>query len=591
MNHYDFSLLKHVLCKMSRGQMTHYGMIFQVKQGGELSKLDSSEIQRYLKVSVNGKLYVDNELPDGPLKSYMIGAVATLNKADDVLISFHDGNEDPNCEYNGFHWHVIAHLLVHPTRDSRWGRRLLDISRDSQETVFTSVVVNSVPAFARHIVKPPRVQLFLKGEAYAPFTSQGDQAEATEGETTLTAGGSPDWDRANLKQDATFFRIVALSKLMAKYKCVDLGVLNTKVKLGRREDWNKLLELKCAASWDTISRKAAELYCSEECTKNLSERMRESPPWGGETEFYMDAAKSMETFNEWIKWNGFDKTQFIDDLFAVLSRRDPKKNTFMLQGPTCAGKSWLLRSLIYFYPFYGEVHGMGNYNFAYQGCLDKALILMEEPMLEPAVVDHAKKVLEGHETLVNVKCKGPQLLQPTPVLITSNHDLWKWCPMERETLLTRINLYMCKRAPWLKTVRKQINPVCWWRLYHNWEVTQEGLIDEMLDDSLVEAADAAENANNPTWAPKGERQKPISQEDAEPVRKRLRYETITSAEIDKQIADALPEYLPMADADGVQIEDLENPGAGYKTGPSYMLANGLMQPGEGWPIIPLTKDQ
>nr|QTZ83156.1 MAG: NS1 [Turdus pallidus parvoviridae sp.] len=483
---------------LKRGIAWHYSLIFQVKTTSPINKLSVEEIQRYCQVSPSGKLYCDNALDDGILKSYWISCVGTLNKLDDLTITFHDGNADNGCKYNGYHWHGCGYFRVDPQRDSRWGRKLVDMSNACGETVFSSQPVDYVPALVQHIHEEPRQCLLMRGPVYQQYKDAPPvKGTRQTGEGAVNHENSPDWDRTNLKQDATFFRIVNLAKLMAKYKVADLGVLTTKIRTAKK-DWNKFLELKCASSWDTISKKAVELYCSEECVKSLDERMQEAPKWMGETEEWFDVEKSKEIFDQWIEWNGFDKKAWLDQLFAVLSRRDKKKNTFMLQGATCAGKSWVLRSLTYFYPFYGEVHGMGNYNFAYQGCLDKALIFIEEPMLEPATVDHAKQVLEGAQTLVNVKCKAPQLLQPTPVLITSNHDLWKWCPGEKETLLTRMYLYVCKRAPWLKALTKTLHPGFWWRAYHNWSIEQEGLLEECAEAAKLMDANSSFEVENET---------------------------------------------------------------------------------------------
>lgn len=540
-----------------RSGPNNYSLILQVKQGGACSKLTTEEIERHLKFTPSGKFYCDPELPDSILKSYMITFVTVANKFDDIVVTYHNGNEHTDCEFNGYHWHVAAYCNIHPSRDSRWGRKLLDISNASAETVFSCQVIKSAPALVRHIVKAPRKLVGMRGERYAPFVGGAEEVEPEEEkETSLT--GSPDWDRTNLKQDSTYFRITNLSKLMAKYQTPDVGVLTQKVRMNKK-DWPKLLELKCAASWDTVSKKAAELYCSEECVLPLDERMAKAPKFSGETETWLSPEQSHLLFQKWIDWNGFDKEKFVDQLFAVLARRDKKKNTFMLQGSTCAGKSWVLRSLTYYYPFYGEVHGMGNYNFAYQGCLDKALIFIEEPMLEPATVDHAKQVLEGAPTLVNIKCKPPQTLQPTPVLITSNHDLWKWCPGEKETLMTRMYHWTCKRAPWLQQIQKSLHPIFWYRLYHNWQLSQDH--DFMTAAEQIEEQYYSQITDAP---PRENKKRKIDQDDLNGVRKSLFAKDKTEGggpktpppvcdvrEKQDETADTYDEFqLPMADADG-----------------------------------------
>lgn len=166
----------------------NYSLILQVKQGGEYSKLDADEIQRYLKFTPSGKFYCDPELPDGILKGYMITFVTVANKFDDICVSFHNGNEDTNCEFNGYHWHAAAYCNIHPSRDSRWGRKLLDISKASGETAFSCQVIRSAPALVRHIVKAPRKLVGNRGERFAPFLEGGTEhvVQEEEGETTLT---------------------------------------------------------------------------------------------------------------------------------------------------------------------------------------------------------------------------------------------------------------------------------------------------------------------------------------------------------------------------------------------------------------------
>lgn len=142
----------------------------------------------------------------------------------------------------------------------------------------------------------------------------------------------------------------------------------------------------------------------------------------------------------------------------------------MLQGAPNAGKSYFLRPLCYFYKFWGEVRGSGNYNFMWQGCKDKCLIFCEEPMFKEATVEHAKQILEGAPTMINVKCKAPVMLQPTPVLITSNNDLWKWCNSSKNALEARMfRVYNLKSAPMLKTIEKQCHPGMYFQWFTEWD--------------------------------------------------------------------------------------------------------------------------
>jgi hypothetical protein len=53
----------------------------------------------------------------------------------------------------------------------------------------------------------------------------------------------------------------------------------------------------------------------------------------------------------------------MNDIFNVLERKQPKLNTVCLNGPANAGKSYIRRSLVAWFQYFGEVRGGANYNF------------------------------------------------------------------------------------------------------------------------------------------------------------------------------------------------------------------------------------
>jgi Parvovirus non-structural protein NS1 len=106
------------------------------------------------------------------------------------------------------------------------------------------------------------------------------------------------------------------------------------------------------------------------------------------------------------------------------------------------GKCFILRSIVPHYAYYGEVRG-GNqsYTFIWQDCVDTSLIFIEEPMIAPEVAEQFKLVMEGVPTQVHVKMRGDQILQPTPVLITTNSLPWRWCHSKATTFKARMFMY------------------------------------------------------------------------------------------------------------------------------------------------------
>lgn len=463
------------MAEASRYITKHYSLVLGIKQGSAAAEKPVDELKTLLKVSKNNKLWVDDNYPTSVEKNFMINFVKAANKFDDIVVSFHNGKCDDNVQFQGVHWHVAAFCNVHPSRDSRWGRRLLDISNSSGQTYFACQAVRVVCALVRHIAKAPRQVILKKGQYISLLDTMPEDPKAVAETESMdgSTDGTPDWSQARLKQGVEYARITNLVKLMKKYNQSEVNQLKNIVSL-KRDDWPRLLELMCAPSWDTVSRKASEIFKTEESRKTLDERMTEAEDiFPGETDKWMSAKESQETFEKWCQDNNIEVIEFINALFDVLTRKRPKVNTFMLEGPTCAGKSWVVRSLQYFYPFHGEVHGAGGYNFAYQSCIDQAIIFMEEPMLEPTTVDHAKMVLEGADTLVNVKCKPPAMLKGTPVIITSNHPIHKWVPSEQETLRSRMFHFDTTTQSWLKDIKKTLHPKMWVNYYDFYKKAQE----------------------------------------------------------------------------------------------------------------------
>ena len=141
----------------------HYSLVLGIKQGSQAAEKPVDELKTLLKISKYGKLWVDENYPNSAEKNFMIQFVKAANKLDDIVVSFHNGKCDDNVQFQGVHWHVAAYCNVHHSRDSRWGRRLLDISSSSGQTYFACQAVRVVSALVRHIATAPRQVILKKG--------------------------------------------------------------------------------------------------------------------------------------------------------------------------------------------------------------------------------------------------------------------------------------------------------------------------------------------------------------------------------------------------------------------------------------------
>nr|QTE03882.1 MAG: nonstructural protein [Turdus hortulorum parvoviridae sp.] len=510
-----------------------YGIVFGIKPGSRWTKENEGESAAGL-IKVRGRktisaesvrggvdreaggadngatepvLYEDPGMADKGLQQAVRLFCCAVNKHESWMLSYHDAFKDPNCSFQGYHWHLLLDARTNPLRDSRWSADLRTMCRVNETTYWSGEVAQNYEALGKHIIKPPRVLLGVKGEKY------NQMVLALPPAALETISNSPDWGGARLREDANYHRITNLTKLMHKYHTPDVGVLKQKIREASPTDWETYVKLMCIPSFDVVQKKSIELFKTEQmhmpCSKRFMEDRAETLD---ECKSFLSFKASMELLESWLKHNAIDKADFRTNIFNVLGRKIPKKNSFMIQGPPNSGKSYVLRSLVPYYVYWGEVHGTANYNFQWQGCLETSLIMMEEPMLTPETVEQAKLVLEGAPTMVNVKCKAPQLLQPTPVLITSNNDLWKFASGAREALEARMYHYKVKPYPALKDVHKGLNPEIWKALYLEYNMDYKMRAAEakaklkrdrkieleeaenMLERDEIEAAELAEKA-------------------------------------------------------------------------------------------------
>ena len=133
-----------------------------------------------------------------------------------------------------------------------------------------------------------------------------------------------------------------------------------------------------------------------------------------------------------------DVKEFDSDFYNWITQGHAKKNTFILHGPSNTGKSCFVRPLISMFK-HGEITNSGN--FMYQNCIDKEIIVWEQPLIGNAELEKFKLVSEGSATEVAIKFRAPEKLNRTPLLITTNHHIWRYCSSEEEALRNRCYVY------------------------------------------------------------------------------------------------------------------------------------------------------
>ncbi|KAA3680354.1 uncharacterized protein DEA37_0004126 [Paragonimus westermani] len=88
--------------------------------------------------------------------------------------------------------------------------------------------------------------------------------------------------------------------------------------------------------------------------------------------------------------NNINKTEILTSLTIVMNKRESRRNTFVLEGPTTTGKSLFLKLIAENY-IYGTVQRNGDHSqFFLMNLLNKSLALMEEPRWRPLYGDLVK---------------------------------------------------------------------------------------------------------------------------------------------------------------------------------------------------------
>uniref|UniRef100_A0AAU7E1H2 NS1 protein n=1 Tax=Mops bat parvovirus TaxID=3141925 RepID=A0AAU7E1H2_9VIRU len=127
--------------------------------------------------------------------------------------------------------------------------------------------------------------------------------------------------------------------------------------------------------------------------------------------------------------------QFANDILLISTKKMNKINTLILQGVPNSAKSTLIRSFLLLFPTYGEI--LNTSNFMFQDLLNKPIALWEEPLIDANIAEKLKLIMEGQTTQIDVKFKQPQTLHKTPLLITTNADLWTWASNAEDAFIKR----------------------------------------------------------------------------------------------------------------------------------------------------------
>nr|WFG61357.1 MAG: NS1 [Rhinolophus bat parvovirus] len=120
---------------------------------------------------------------------------------------------------------------------------------------------------------------------------------------------------------------------------------------------------------------------------------------------------------------GYNPWQVGHWVITVLNKQAGKQNTINFYGPASTGKTNLAKAIVGAVRLYGCVNHQ-NKNFIFNDCAHKLVVWWEECLMHADWVEQAKCILGGTEFRIDRKHRDSQLLPQTPVIISTNHDIY-----------------------------------------------------------------------------------------------------------------------------------------------------------------------
>lgn len=156
------------------------------------------------------------------------------------------------------------------------------------------------------------------------------------------------------------------------------------------------------------------------------ERLIYSARWNRIDDYYYDIPTSVDILEKIVFYqNHEDETStyiFLKDLFEILDMRIPKCNCMVILSPPNAGKNFFFDCVINSMINFGQMGSFNKYSgFPIQECVNRRVILWNEPNFEPAAEETLKCLFGGDACNAKVKYQGDVVINKTPISLFAGH--------------------------------------------------------------------------------------------------------------------------------------------------------------------------
>nr|UQT02526.1 nonstructural protein [Red mite densovirus 1] len=201
-------------------------------------------------------------------------------------------------------------------------------------------------------------------------------------------------------------------------------------------------------------------------------------------QFFLNINTSIKVIKYILKKQTGHVKHSVQAIYDLLNKVKPKRNTLMIVGAPNAGKTYLVESLAQFCHNTGY---LANFNrttaFPLNDCVDRRLIIWNEPNFEESAAETLKMILGGDKLAANKKWEDHAHIDRTPVIITTNAQIFN---MSNPVWSSRILVWNWQSLPALKYYTKPIHPAVWINIFeeyihlNNSSLPENSLINDII---------------------------------------------------------------------------------------------------------------
>lgn len=189
---------------------------------------------------------------------------------------------------------------------------------------------------------------------------------------------------------------------------------------------------KCYSYFSFLSNVPFAACQSKLKTKEFDENVKIATRYARKEKFTEEQAGLYEYFRRYVqplendffdnlcKINNIDCSGFAKSVILWLSKKHPKRNTLKLIGIPNSCKTLIANIFREIFLCANWLNSSTGSAFNFGNLIYSSIIIIEEPFIPPTLLEDIKSVCGGAPLSVDVKYSAFEVLQRTPVLITSN---------------------------------------------------------------------------------------------------------------------------------------------------------------------------